>query len=100
MLQVNFFRMAGDFSVQTEQGWSGPGGWLAFSKDPQWGSWGKIAKRMSLATHDIVLYLQFIFCAFCSDLLETLSILKSIFDVCKESARETAKAKINEALFR
>ena len=54
----------------------------------------------SLATHDIIPYLQFIFCAFCSDLWETLNVMKSIFDARKESARETVKAKNNEALFR
>ena len=32
-------------------------------------------------TDDIFLYLQFILCAFCSDLSETLNIMKSIFDV-------------------
>ena len=50
-------------------------------------------------THDIF-YLQFIRCMFCSDLWETLNIMKSIFDECKELARKTMKAKINEALLR
>ena len=49
-------------------------------------------------THDIFLYLQFIICAFCNDLWEALNVIKSIFDVCKESERKTAKAKIKEAL--
>ena len=45
-------------------------------------------------------YLQFIRCMFCSDLRETLNITKSVFDECKESARKTVKAKINDALLR
>ena len=48
MLQIKIFRMASDFSVWTEQGWSEPEGWLAFSKDPQWGFWGKITKKHSI----------------------------------------------------
>ena len=51
-------------------------------------------------THDIFLCLQVILCVFCSDLLQALNIVKSIFDVCKESARKTVKVKINEALLR
>ena len=38
-------------------------------------------------THDNFFYLQFICCMFCTDLWETLNIMKSIFDECKESAR-------------
>ena len=37
---------------------------------------------------------------FCSDLWETLNMIKSIFDEGKESARKTKKVKFNEALLR
>ena len=33
-----------------------------------------------VSTHDNFLYLQLICCMFCSDLLEILNIMKSIFD--------------------
>ena len=33
-------------------------------------------------THDNILYLEFIRCMFCSELWETLNLMKSIFDVC------------------
>ena len=51
-------------------------------------------------THDIFLYQQFIYCMLCSGLWETLNIMKSISDECKESARKISEAKINEALLR
>ena len=51
-------------------------------------------------TQDIFLYLQFNICAFCSDLWETLNIVKSSFDVCKESTRKTVKVEIKEASLR
>ena len=47
-------------------------------------------------THHNLLYLQFIWCMFWSDLKETLNIMKSIFDECNKSARKTVKAKINK----
>ena len=40
-------------------------------------------------THDNFLYLQFICCLFCSGLCETLHMMKSIFDDCKELAKKT-----------
>ena len=47
VLQIRTFRMAGDFlrsiarMIRTR-------GWLAFSKELQWGSWGEIAKKKSI----------------------------------------------------
>ena len=51
-------------------------------------------------THDNFLYLQFICCMFCSDLWETLNIIRSIFDGGKESAKKSKKGKINKALLK
>ena len=51
-------------------------------------------------THDNILYQQIIHGVFCSDLWETLNIMKSIFDEWKKSARKTVKVKINKAWLR
>ena len=48
-------------------------------------------------THDNFLYLKFVCCMFCSDLPETLNIMKSTFDECKD--RKSGKAKINKSFF-
>ena len=51
-------------------------------------------------THDNFLYLKVVRCMFCSDFWETLKIMKSNFDKCKESARKAVKAKISKTLLR
>ena len=49
---------------------------------------------------DNFLNLQFICSMFCSNLWETLTIMKSILYVYKELAKKTVKAKINKAFLR
>ena len=49
---------------------------------------------------DNFLNLQFICSMFCSNLWETLTIMKSILDAYKELAKKTVKAKINKAFLR
>ena len=56
--------------------------------------------HFAVFTHDNFLYLKFIRCTFRSDFWEISNLIKSIFGKCKESTRETVKAKINDASFR
>ena len=63
-------------------------------------SWVLTDFLVAVFTHGIFLYLQFISCTFCSDFWETLNIIKSSFDKCKESAKKSVKAKINQTLLR